>query len=301
MDLKSVVYEEEVFFVIKCIVSDMDGTLLNSEEEISRENKQAIELAQKNGVEVVIATGRSYIEARHALDEAELLCPVISLNGAVVWNKEGIIVSSNPIEINQFKEARKILDKSNLYYEIYTNKGTYSSNIEESMASLVDILATAMPELEPLYITEKVSERFKSNLVTVIDDYDRLYDDPQIEFYKMFVFSPNIPLLGATGGELKQETDLVISSSGRGNLEITSKESQKGIALAHFLAERNIAMSDTMALGDSFNDVSMFEKVGRPVAMGNAPSEIKKICGEVTLTNNENGVAEAILKALNEK
>ena len=54
-----------------------------------------------------------------------------------------------------------------------------------------------------------------------------------------------------------------------------------------------------MAMGDSFNDVSMFEKVGKAVAMGNAPAEIKQICNEETLSNNENGVAKAILKELN--
>lgn len=53
-----------------------------------------------------------------------------------------------------------------------------------------------------------------------------------------------------------------------------------------------------MALGDNFNDVSMLERVGKPVAMGNAVDEIKTICGEVTLTNEESGVGKAIMAVL---
>jgi len=279
----------------------MDGTLLNSKEKISEENKKVIEMAQAKGVEVVIATGRSYKEARHALDAAELKCSVISLNGAVVWDEEGNVVVSNPIGLDDFKKARKLLDEYNLHYEIYTNEGTYTYSKDQSVASLIDILVSAMPEINPLYIAEKANERFELDLVTLIDDYDQLYNIPDIEFYKLLVYSGNIPLLEEFGGKLKQQTPLAISSSGPGNLEITSIDAQKGKALSDFVAERKIDLSDTMAIGDSFNDISMFEKVGKPIAMGNAPVEIKQLCGEETLSNNENGVAKAIWKALNDK
>ena len=53
-----------------------------------------------------------------------------------------------------------------------------------------------------------------------------------------------------------------------------------------------------MAIGDNYNDVSMFQRVGRAVAMGNAPQEIKEFAHIVTGTNDEHGVAQAILNAL---
>ena len=49
-----------------------------------------------------------------------------------------------------------------------------------------------------------------------------------------------------------------------------------------------------MALGDQYNDISMLQKAGVSVAMGNAPHEIKAICSHVTATNEESGVAKAI-------
>lgn len=287
--------------MIKCIASDMDGTLFNSDEKISEENKKAIVLAQSKDIEVVIATGRSYMEANHALNEAELKCSVVALNGAVVWDKAGKRIASNPMDPEDLRKIRKVLEEEGIYfYEIYTNHGTYTHCQEQSIDTLIDILVTAMPHINPMYIAEKARKRFEMNLVKVIDDYDDLYRLPDIEFYKVLAFSHDDFLLGKAGGELKKQKTLAVSSSGKGNLEITSKFAQKGNALALLVAECNITLNDTMAIGDNYNDVSMFEKVGKPVAMGNAPEEIKQLCGEVTLTNDENGVAKAILKAINE-
>jgi hydroxymethylpyrimidine pyrophosphatase-like HAD family hydrolase len=91
---------------------------------------------------------------------------------------------------------------------------------------------------------------------------------------------------------------LEVSSSGHNNLEITHRNAQKGIALETFVKSKGIDISETMAMGDSFNDVSMLERVGRAVAMGNADYEIKTLCDVITATNDEHGVAQAILEVL---
>lgn len=77
--------------MIKTIAIDMDGTLLNKMQKVSEENKHAIQRAQSEGVEVIIATGRSYVEARFALDEAGIVCPVICVNGAALFTEDGKI------------------------------------------------------------------------------------------------------------------------------------------------------------------------------------------------------------------
>ncbi len=286
--------------MIKCIVSDMDGTLLNWKEEISKANKEAILEAQNKGVEFVIATGRSYVEAKHLLDEAGLECPVISINGAVIYDREGKIVDRKPMDMAEFKSVRKRLDEAGLQYEVYTNKGTFTLDKEFAIASIMDILISAMPNIDPLYIAEKARERFEKGEIEEIEDFDLLYEVERIEFYKIFVMSADLQKLGHVGGQIKQDTSLAVSSSGRENLEITSKEAQKGLAVEAFVVSKGIALSETMAMGDSYNDVSMLEKAGRPIAMGNAPSDLKKLCGEETLTNNEDGVAHCIRKALKE-
>jgi Cof subfamily protein (haloacid dehalogenase superfamily) len=287
-----------VLRLIKFIASDMDGTLLNKDQKVSKENKAAIERAQKEGVEVIIATGRSYQEARFALDEANIQCPVICVNGAVVFSKEGTVVASNPLDHDTLKSVVRYLGKMGIYFEIYTNEGTYTKDYEKSIATIVDIFLTANPDLDPLKVTEQARQRMKVSNIKSIANYEELFKKPGIECYKFLVFSIDFQKLGDIASVLKENTSLAVSSSGRENLEITSKYAQKGIALEKYVKEKGGSLSETMAIGDNFNDVSMLERVGFSVAMGNAPEAIKRICDFVTDINDENGVANAINKVL---
>ena len=79
-------------------------------------------------------------------------------------------------------------------------------------------------------------------------------------------------------------------------LDITCKGTSKGNAIKKLCEYLKIDLKDSVALGDSYNDLSMFEVVGHSVAMGNAPEDIKRIVDEVTDTNNEDGVAKFLEK-----
>ncbi|MDQ0218581.1 HAD family phosphatase [Peribacillus cavernae] len=284
--------------MVQYIVSDMDGTLLNKDQKVSKENKEAIERAQNQGVEVIIATGRSFQEARFALDEANLECPVICVNGAVVYTKDGALAASNPMDPDTVKSVIQYLENEGIYFEIYTNDGTYTKNYEKSLATLVDILLTANPDLDPLKVTEQARQRVTVSHIKSIEDYEKLLSISEIEYYKFLIFSNDLQKLGDTASALKENNHLAVSSSGRENLEITSRDAQKGIALEKYVKERGGSLTEAMAIGDNFNDVSMLERVGRSVAMGNAPTKIKNICEFITDTNDENGVANAINKVL---
>lgn len=291
----------EVYTVIKAIAIDMDGTLLNKNQKVSKENKEAIERAQAEGVEVIIATGRSYQEARFALDETNLECPVIGVNGAVVLTKSGEITTSNTMNIDDVKQVVDYLEQKQIYFEIYTSEGTYSKNYEKSAAALVDVYVTANPDVDPVEITQIVHNRLSLGQVKTIPSYYDLLTKENLSYYKILIFSNNLELLGEAGGELKRIESLAVTSSGHGNLEISHVQAQKGIALEIYLKEKGITLNEAMAIGDNFNDKSMFERVGRAVAMGNAPEEIKKICHLTTGINDDSGVAQAINAALDEQ
>ncbi|MGE8080322.1 Cof-type HAD-IIB family hydrolase [Peribacillus loiseleuriae] len=286
--------------MIKTIATDMDGTLLNRVQKVSKENKDAIEAAQRQGIEVIVATGRSFEEARIALDEAKLNLPIIAANGAAVYTKDGQIVTSNPMSSEKGLETIEFLEKENLYFEVYTSNGVYSKNYEVSVAVLVDIILTANPDADPMKVRERAHDRLKMGLVKTITDYRELITMPDVAIHKMLVFSNDLTALGKAAEEIKQFKGLAVSSSGRENLEISSESAQKGIALKNYLDEKGESIKEAMAIGDNFNDVSMFERVGRSVAMGNAPLEIQRLCQFVTAKNDEHGVAKAIQEVLKE-
>lgn len=287
--------------MIKCIATDMDGTLLTATQEITGENREAILQALDKGVEVVVATGRSYQEARFVLEEAGLKLPMICVNGAEVRSNDGKIISSSPLKKEQARQAALRLVESGVYFEVYTNQGTYTEDEDKAISIIVDIFSTANPEIPIEQIAEAAEERLHKGLVRTIEHYDRLFEEDQYEIYKLLAFSLDPEKLAAANNALKEIDGLAISSSGRENIEITSLEAQKGIALEKFVQSRSISLEETMALGDNFNDVSMLKKVGKPVAMGNAVEEIKALCGEVTLTNEESGVGKAIMAVLGDE
>jgi Cof subfamily protein (haloacid dehalogenase superfamily) len=284
--------------MIKCIATDMDGTLLTATQEITAENREAINKALEQGVEVVVATGRSYQEAKFVLQESGLMLPMICVNGAEVRSKDGEIVSSSPLDKEQARQAALRLVENGVYFEVYTNEGTFTEDEDKAISIIVDIFSTANPEVPIERIAEAAEERLHKGLVRKIEHYDRLFEEDQYEIYKLLAFSLDPEKLEAANVALREIEGLAISSSGSENIEITSLEAQKGIALEKFVQTRKISLQETMALGDNFNDVSMLKKVGKPVAMGNAVDEIKALCGEVTLTNQESGVGKAIMAVL---
>ncbi|MCA1320375.1 Cof-type HAD-IIB family hydrolase [Bacillus tianshenii] len=284
--------------MVKCIAIDMDGTLLNNNHVVSEENAKAVKVAQRNGVEVVIATGRSYAEAKDVLIEADIHTPIICVNGAEVRSMEGEVVAINPLMNKQVLELAEILDKHDVYFELYTQSGTYSKDYDKAVATLLDIFMSVNEENDYEEVLKAAKERMEDGRTKLVDSFEPILNDEKTIIFKLLAFSLDKKRLEAARSELLETGHVAISSSGKDNLEITSTEAQKGIALSVFTSERGISMEDTMAIGDNYNDVSMFERVGRAVAMGNAPEGVKAKAHMETDTNINSGVAKAVLEVL---
>jgi Cof subfamily protein (haloacid dehalogenase superfamily) len=284
--------------MITSITSDMDGTLLNENQEISEANKQAILDAQKQGIEVVVATGRSYEEARHVLKDAGISCDIICVNGAEVRNKEGEIVHQAGIESSHAKQIAAALNETGIYFEVYTAKGTYTENYDMGIELIVDIFTTANPGVTEEQVRQSARERFENGHIKLVDDYGMIFNDESQLVYKFLVFSFDDEQLKAANGKLKNIEGIAVSSSGKENLEVNSIDAQKGVALERVLKEKGLSPEDGMAMGDNLNDLSMMKVVGRPVAMGNALDQIKEFCTYQTAANCDDGVAKAIREAI---
>ncbi|EHL77195.1 MULTISPECIES: Cof-type HAD-IIB family hydrolase [Bacillus] len=284
--------------MIKCIATDMDGTLLNSRQMISEGNRTAIKKAQEKGIEVVIATGRSYDEAQTVLAEAGLQCPIICVNGAEVRTKEGEIIHTNELSAKQSLDIYEILHHSDTYYEVFTNKGIYTDHYEKGVQTLMNIFQTANPDMPEDQIYEMAKNRYSKGHIQIVENYEHVIESNDQLVYKFLVVSKNPSELMRVKEKLEALPEISVSSSGSENLEVTHNKAQKGIALTWFTERMGISMQETMAIGDNLNDLSMFERVGRSVAMGNGHPDIKKICSHETAVNDEDGVGKAILEVL---
>lgn len=284
--------------MIKCIAIDMDGTLLNASQQVTAENIAAIKKAQSQGVEVLIATGRSFQEASFVLANTELECPMICVNGAEVRAVNKEIMTVNVLEKSIVASVIEILHKNDVYFEVYTNKGSYTTDENKAISIIVDIFASANPDVDPQKIMKGAKERLTKGLVHKIEHYEELFHSKEEKIYKLLAFSLDKDSLKNAEEALLVMEGIAVAASGKSNLEITSVNAQKGLALEAYVKARGISLKETMAIGDNYNDLSMFKLAGRAVAMGNASDQIKAQCDIVTLTNEESGVAKAILYVL---
>ncbi|MCD8502211.1 MAG: Cof-type HAD-IIB family hydrolase [Bacillaceae bacterium] len=286
---------------MKIIATDMDGTLLDHNRELTEENARAIVKAQERGVTVVVATGRDYTEAVNPLKRAGIRCPIIAVNGAEIRSEEGEKILSTPLTYEQIKVIKDVLTENNIYFEIYTSKGAYTNNHNLALQVVVDVLKSSN---EPgaddeAHMFEVAERRFQNAEIMITDDYEKIIEDRTVEIHKALAFTIDDQARNKAREQLmKKENLLSVSSSGHENLEITNVHAQKGIALQAFADRLGVSMEEVMAIGDNFNDMSMLEVAGVSVAMENAEQEVKDISTFVTKTNDESGVAYAINKYL---
>lgn len=283
---------------MKLIASDMDGTLLNENGEISETNAKAVKKAIEKGVEFIVATGRSYHAANIPLQAAGIICPVVSLNGAVTYLENGKQINSIPMDKQVAERIADECSRLGMYVELFTNRGVLSESREHFLDVLIDIMRSANPDISEQEMREIVEQRFQLEEVSFVESLQAALKDDDVEIYKILTFAFEDNQLEQAKRKLRDETGAVITSSGDTNLEFNHPKAQKGLAIQKYIEDKDWSMEDVMTMGDNWNDASMLEMAGRGVAMGNASDKIKKLCDYETVTNDQNGVAKAIEEML---
>ena len=260
--------------ILKLIALDMDGTLLSSSLEISKENLQAIQTAKEAGHIVMICSGRAKEDALKLLEEYKLSLPVGASNGAIVY-VDGKVINSRCLQNDKVYKLAKLLESEGFPYKLYTNKGVYSpytwqDQVMQAFEENKHVLDVTLEELER--ITEKQK---KSNLITDFQRIEDVVNNPELEISKFFILTFNAEHRVQLLSMLQEDTDISVTASAPTNVEIMDKHGHKGNGLQEMAAYFNIPIEDTIAIGDNFNDVPMLQVAGLSVAMGNAEEDVK--------------------------
>ncbi|NFA60297.1 Cof-type HAD-IIB family hydrolase [Clostridium sporogenes] len=280
---------------MKLIALDLDGTLLNNKSLISNENIDAIRYAQNKGIEVTISTGRPHFDVCSICEKANISTHIIGNNGASIHFKDKKKLYSIGINKKDVKEILYWLTDKNFYYEVSTNKAIYTPfNGKDILKMEADKLISSNPKsINTKEIYESYEKQFIQAGFIFVDNYKDILDRND-DFYNILAFSFNDEKRKAGMNYFKDLNKFSVFSSGNHNFEIVNKHTSKGASLERLASNLNISLDETMAFGDNYNDVSMFEKVKYSIAMGNADENIKSICKLVTDTNYNNGVAKMI-------
>lgn len=262
----------------KLIVTDMDGTLLNGEHEISDENKNVLKKVADKGIKVAIATGRIYESTIKYARELDIKTPIICCNGALIKEENGNIIYISKIEYDLCANIIDILEDYNIYYQCFTDDTIFTPYINEWLRKY------QMQEDLNIKIIES------DNIKEIIKGKDIL---------KFLIIESDLSLLSKVEKELKNIKDIELTKSFFDNIEIMKKGVNKGSAVESLAKYLGVDKSEVITFGDNHNDLSMIMYAGMGVAMGNAEDIVKENSNFITDKNTENGVAKALKNILN--
>ncbi len=276
------------------IALDMDGTLLNSKKEISEENLAAILEAQAAGCEIVIATGRFSGDAWRILKPYGFPHWLISSNGAMIHSPEGDILRTTPMASQDVLDAITWLDANGYYFEVTSDQGIHAwLQHHGSLLDELDPLKAAEPETDIQRLRDVITTWSVQKGYQPIASFNALLELSE-EWHNILVISFTPRMLVDGMRHFENWGRLTLSSSWRYNFELMAPATSKGNALKMLGERLGIPMTETMAIGDNHNDLSMLTLATYGVAMGNAEAAVIHRCPILTHSHENHGVAKAI-------
>ena len=285
----------------KLVAIDLDGTLLNSYGEISIENKNYLKKALKQGIEIVLASGRMPISVRNFCNEVGDLNYLIAGNGTIVYDiKKDEIIYDNFIEKEKVLNIIKICEENSIYYNIYTENSSISKTINYNI-------------LYYNYENTKKPENKKLN-INLVDDVYKYIDEVNTQnILKITICDDSKIIFGRIINKLREIKGIDVLDvehmsrkaikNGTEELsleyyytEITNKNSNKWNAVEHLIKKLNISKEEVVGRGDNINDKELVENAGLGIAIGDSYLSSNKIGNIIVKNNNQNGVAEAFEK-----
>ena len=271
---------------IKLIALDMDGTLFNNQGEIAEKEREILKKATEAGVAVAVATGRAYSELPIEMLSEIGIRYAITGNGSGVYRlPDGLNIYSDCIDTEVVCEILGKLKRMDVYYDIYVEGKVYGEPSVEPLIRRMD-----MPEALHEHIFR--TRNWVEDLPAFIKKSGKNVEKTTINF--ALLEDGTYQGREETAHLLDHYPQVQYLCGGYHNWEFTRTGVTKGTGLK-FLAERiGVQMTQTMACGDSENDLPMLEEAYLAVAMENAMEEVKTASDFVTLSNEESGVAYAV-------
>ena len=264
---------------IKLITIDIDDTLVNTAKQVTPRVKAALQEATAQSVKVVLTTGRPLPGVQEYLDELGLNHQddqyAITYNGGVVQTTNGEELGGKELAYSDYLRLREVADELGAYLQVETIDAAYTS------AKEINYWASR--------------ENFLIKMPLIIKPVDEM--DPN-DHYVKFMFIGDEADIDSWRDALPtdvKEAYYIVKSTPQ-HLEFMHKDATKGSGLLTLAAKLGIDRSETMALGDQQNDVTMIEAAGLGVAMGNAVPEVKAVADVETTTQNADGVGVAVEK-----
>jgi Cof subfamily protein (haloacid dehalogenase superfamily) len=254
------------------VVSDVDGTLVDKQKQLTEGTIAAVERLRATGARFTIISARPRSGMMPLAETLALDEPMGAFNGGTVFRRDGTLLCEHRVDPEVARGMFAIAHGVAVDRWVFADDQWFASTDQgvhvehERVASNV----------EPVVTTA---------FGTLLDRADKI----------TFV-SDNAPVLKALADKAKARfgDQATIVQSQTYYLDVTARAANKGDGIAALAEAMGVDLADTIAIGDQANDLAMFARVPRSIAMGNAPPAVQAKASEVTTGNDEDGVAHAI-------
>lgn len=257
----------------RLLVLDLDGTLLDHKSELSPRTEATVKKALVQGLKVTFATGRLFTDALPYAERLGLTLPLILNHGALLQTLAGEVLASRQIEGESAQALIAIARATGCACQLYSKGRLYLEKLAHWNKEYLKYSHTS-PKLVPDLAAVAAEGPEQIDLLGEPEELGRVREIVEKEL-----------------GPAVQPT-----SSYRYLLEILPPGVSKGAALQFLADYLQIPLSDTIAVGDGYNDLEMILAAGLGVAMGNAPEEVRQQADYVTAPNSQDGLAQFLDK-----
>lgn len=261
------------FSKVKLVVTDMDGTLLNSKGEVSEKFFDLYQELKKRKIHFVAASGRQYYSIINKLDEIKNEIYIIAENGGISkYGDEELSISK--METNKISDL--ILLLRNIKDSFIVLCGKNAGYIETTNKNYINTL-------------KEYYSKYK-----IVDDLTKVTSD---DFFKIAIYHSKSSEEYIYPKVKHLDKEMQVKISGENWVDISHPSANKGNALKLIQKKLGINIEETMVFGDYNNDLEMMELAHFSYAMENAHSNVKQTARFKTKSNNEEGV-ELVLEEL---
>lgn len=286
--------------VIRCVVCDLDGTLIKKDDTIEEETLFWLKTGLSQHLELILATGRSWHMVKPILEQYALHADLILNNGAEYRNWQTKEVRYIPMETQAFCQVSRLLNAHGYLLAIHTDHGLYSFHEKDAFWRYHEQLLSqslAPGEVLPRK-TFTIKEKYLRHFHTIQDPQELLTRG--VQPLKIDARHLHVRSLSGVRDALRIP-HLNLSSSFEDNIEITSDHSDKASLLQEVIKKKGYVIEEVAVFGDGENDCSMLAAFPYSFAPANA-SQKAKSCARYVLskTNEEGAVKEGLALLENE-
>jgi Cof subfamily protein (haloacid dehalogenase superfamily) len=257
---------------ISALISDVDGTLVTDDKNLTLRTKAAVEALHSAGIAFGLISSRPPRGLHMLIDCLAIATPIACFNGGVLVTPEGSLIKQHLLPPSVARRAVDIINAAGAQPWVFTSQDWL---LHDPCWPYVGL------EERTIQVPPTVVERFEPGLQTAI---------------KIVGVSPDFALLAKLEKDARTALGerATVARSQQYYLDITHPLANKGDALSELARMVGVPLAEIAVIGDGANDVSMFKRSGLSIAMGNASHEVLGAADFLTDSNAREGFANAI-------